>query len=319
MEKKSRILYIKRFLEEQTDEEHPVTLTNILEYLNGVGITANRRTVMLDIAQFIEFGVDVVVNRSTQNRYFIGNGRFELPELKLLIDAVQASRFISHKKSDALIGKLTGLASHHQAEKLKRHLYSDKQVKSENEQAYITVDLLNTAINTQKQIHFKYYEYTPEKKKIYKHDGQVYAFSPYGLIWNGDHYYAVGFSKHHGKVITFRVDRIAQPKLSQKAAVPVSQDFDMAFYARCVFQMYDGSIRRVTLLCPNHHMKTIVDRFGVDVQTTIADENHFTAALDVAISPPFLGWAFANRMKVIAPEDAVSAYDALINETAQIQ
>jgi predicted DNA-binding transcriptional regulator YafY len=317
MKKKSRILYIKRYLEEHTDEEHPATLTDILRYLDSVGITANRRTVMLDIDQIIDAGSDVVINRSTQNRYFIGGRHLELPEIKLLIDAVQASRFISHKKSEALINKLISYSSRHQAGELARHLYTDKQIKSENEQTYIAVDLLNTAINTERQIHFRYYEYSPEKKKTYKHEGQIYEFSPYGLIWNGDHYYTAGYSKHHSKVITFRVDRIAAPKLTKKSAVPKPDSFDMAFYAHSVFQMYDGPIQRVTLLCLNHHMKTIIDRFGEDTETTVTDTDHFTAAVDVAVSPTFLGWVFANRMRILAPEDVIYRYQSLIDEVPE--
>ena len=171
-EKKSRILYIKNFLEMQTDEIHPATLKEIAAYLDTEGITANRKTLSQDIALLIDAGVDVVCQRSRQNRYFIGGGRFELPEIKLLIDAVQASRFISHKKSEALIGKLAGFVSRSQAGELRRHLYTDKQIKSENEQTYITVDLLHTAINSKRKVHFKYFEYTPEKEKIFKHNGQ---------------------------------------------------------------------------------------------------------------------------------------------------
>jgi len=312
-EKKSRILYVKKFLEEQTDETHQATLNDILEYLNGEEITANRRTVMLDIEMLIGSGLDVVVNRSTQNRYFIGSGRLELPEIKLLIDAVQASRFISHKKSETLIEKLTGFASRYQAGELRRHLYTDKLVKPENEQAYITVDLLHTAINRRQKVHFKYFEYTPEKEKLYKHGGQTYELSPYGMMWNGDHYYVVGYSKHHGKAATFRVDRIAEPKLVKKPAAAPPSDFDMAFYTRSVFQMYDGPIQSVTLLCPNYHMKTVIDKFGEDVQTAVTDDDHFTASVEVAVSPTFLGWMFANRMKILAPEDVVNQYRTLLH------
>jgi predicted DNA-binding transcriptional regulator YafY len=214
MEKKRELLQIKRYLEERTDEAHPSAIADILSYLESEGVPADRRTVSRDIERLMESGMDIICNAGRRNEYFCGGKGFELPELKLLVDAVQASRFISHKKSQALIGKLLSLGSAHQAHELNRHLYSDKQIKSENERVYITVDLLHTAINRKKQVRFKYYEYLPDKRKAYKHNGQIYEFSPYGLIWNGDHYYAAGYSRHHGRVITFRVDRIASPRLT---------------------------------------------------------------------------------------------------------
>ncbi len=171
--------------------------------------------------------------------------------------------------------------------------------------------MLHTAINRKKQVRFKYYEYLPDKRKAYKHNGQIYEFSPYGLIWNGDHYYAAGYSRHHDRIITFRVDRIASPRLTDKPAIPEPDGFDMSFYARQVFQMYDGPICEVTLLCENRHMKTLVDRFGENVQTAIADNGYFTATVSVAVSPTFYGWVFANRMKILKPEDAVKEFKAL--------
>ena len=311
MEKKSRLLQIKQYLEERTDEAHPAAITDILSYLENEGVQADRRTVSRDIDRLMESGVDIVCNAGRRNEYFCGSKGFELPELKLLVDAVQASRFISHKKSQALIEKLLSLGSDHQAIELNRHLYSDKQIKSENERVYITVDLLYTAINRQRQVQFKYYEYLPDKRKTYKHNGQTYEFSPYGLIWNGDHYYTVGYSRHHDRVITFRVDRIASPRLTDKLAKLEPDSFDMTFYARQVFQMYDGSVCEVTLLCKNHHMKTLIDRFGENVNTEITGNEHFTATVNVAISPTFYGWVFANRMKILKPEDAVKEFEAL--------
>lgn len=165
---KSRLLYIQRFLETQTDETHPVTIPDILAYLDGLGIQAGRKTVADDIALLTEAGVDVVCNKGKPNRYFIGSRLFELPEPKLLADAVQASRFISPRKSETLIGNLAFLAGVHQAGSPKRQLCVEKQVKPNNEE--------------EKQVCLEYYDYTRNKKKVYKHNGKVYRFSPYGLI-----------------------------------------------------------------------------------------------------------------------------------------
>ncbi|MCL2670725.1 MAG: WYL domain-containing protein [Clostridiales bacterium] len=197
---KDRLLFLLELLNHETDEEHPITVAEIIDRLNAVGFTATRKTVAKDIDTLLAHGVDVVCNKSRQNKYFIGNRAFELPELTLLVDAVQAAKFISVKQSRRLIEKLSALTSVHQAAKLNRQLYVEKQVKSVNEKVFYTVDLLQTAIQTKRQVTFQYFEYTAAKKKVLKHGGQIYAFSPYSLLWNNDSYYALGFSKSHGRL-----------------------------------------------------------------------------------------------------------------------
>lgn len=310
VQRKNRILYIQQFLETQTDEAHPATIADILAYLEDRGFIVNRKTIVYDIELLIESGVDIICNKSRQNQYFVGIRHFELPELKLLVDAVQASKFISPKKSTALIQKLAALVSVHQADELNRHLYVDKQIKPNNEKVYITLDLLYSAISAGKQVRFKYYEYTQSKKKVYKHNGKVYIFSPYGLLWNHDHYYVAGFSESHGKVVTFRVDRIASPKITEAPAISRPEDFDMAEYAKSVFLMYDGPMCDVTLKCENTLMKTIIDRFGEDVDAKPLDDNHFCARVSVSVSQTFYGWVFSfgGRIEIISPEGITEQY-----------
>lgn len=319
-EKKSRILYVKRFLEEQTDEAHPTTAADILDYLAENGITAHRRTVMLDIEQLIAAGVDVVCNKSTQNQYFIGDRLLELPELKLLVDAAQASKFLTVKHSRALIGKLLSLASFYQSENLKSCLYLEKQVKPKNEAAYITADILHTAINTGRRVRFMYVEYGPDKKKSYKHGRRVYELSPWAFVWDSDKYYIIGHSKHHGKAVKFRVDRIAAPKLTDLPSVPAPEDFDLAAYVQSVFQMYDGPMLTETLKCENRMMKTVIDRFGEEVKTDIADAGHFYAEVQVSASKTFYGWVFGmdGAVEITAPAEAVQAYRDMLNRAKSI-
>ncbi|MDD4496288.1 MAG: WYL domain-containing protein [Eubacteriales bacterium] len=315
--KRNRILYIEKLLVEQTDEQHPVTVTDILTYLEGLNITANRRTVMSDILQLQEAGLDIVCNKSRQNQYFIGDRQFELPELKLLVDAVQASKFISTKKSKVLIDKLSALTSVHQSDELNRQLYVDKQVKSNNEAIYYTVDILHSAINAKKQVEFKYNEYNQHKKKVYKHNGKVYVFSPYGLIWNSDSYYVIGYCKSHDKIIKFRVDRIAHPIISETPAVPKPDNFNIAEYSKTVFQMYEDETHEVVLECRNTLMKTIIDRFGDDVATEPAGKEHFKAIVTASTSNTFFGWVFSfgGDMKIIAPQEVKERYLALIKNS----
>ncbi len=311
---KSRILTLQRYLQTQTDEAHPATMPDILAYLQSEGISASRKTVTQDIAQIMEAGVDVVCNPGHRYEYFVGERHFELPELKLLVDAVQASHFITARKSETLIGKLMSFASRHQAGELNRQLYVDKHVKPENEHTYITVDLLHAAINAGRQITFKYYDLDIRKKKSYKHDRYLYTFSPYALLWNNDKYYTVGFSEKHGKAVTFRVDRIAAPRLSHHAAAPKPKGFDINLYTKSTFQMYDGSApQTVTLQCKDCLMNSVVDRFGKRVKTSIIDNRYFIAEVNVSASPTFYGWVFSfgGRMQILAPESVVLEYKNL--------
>jgi predicted DNA-binding transcriptional regulator YafY len=318
--KKSRILYVKQFLETQTDENHPAAINDIIAYLGSIGIEAGRKAVTQDIEELIEFGVDVINNTGKPIRYFVGERHFELPELKLLVDAVQASRFISAKKSKALIEKLTSLGSVHIAGELDRFLYTDEHLKPKNESVLITADIIYTAMNTGRQISFMYYEYNRKRKKDYKHNRRVYHVSPFGLMWNTDRYYLVGWSESHNDVAIFRVDRIAAPKLTDTLSAPEPEGFDMSKYANAVFQMYDGELRDVTLLCENELMDSVVDRFGEDFELHMADANNFTAKVRVAASPTFYGWVFlfGGRMKITAPPDVADGFIGLTKSAARI-
>ena len=309
-EKKSRILCIKRFLEEQTDEEHPATLADILAYLETVGVATSRHTIARELEQLTEAGVDVVQNKGKPNQYFIGDRHFEMPEVQLLVDAVMASRFIPPRKVDALIEKLSCFASTHQSGELRRSLYTDKQARPVGDRAYITVDMLYTAENTGKKIVCKYFEYDADKKKAYRHGRRDYHFSPYGLVWNNDRYYTVGWSDSHEKIITLRVDRIAAPKLADEPAVPKPHDFNMAFYAESIIQMYDGVMRDITLHCENGMMKHVIDRFGEDVKTKKLDADRFVAHVRVPASPTFFAWVFTfeGAIRIAAPDDVAGSY-----------
>ncbi len=310
MNNKSRILYILKILYEYTDEENTISITEIIEMLEKQGIVAHRRTIMTDIESIEESGVDVITIKSTQNRYFIGNRDFELAEVKLLIDAVESSKLITQKKSTELIRKLTTLVSKHQASELHGHVYVDQRIKPENEEIYYTVDAIHSAINSNKQIEFKYYQYTGRKEKIFKNNGFVYSLSPYALIWSEDHYYAIGYCDKHGKVSKFRVDRMANTIITEKEILHKPVDFDIAEYAKSVFEMFDGETKTVELKCTNDLMDVIVDRFGENVKTHELGSNCFKAIVDISISPTFYGWVFGfgGKMSILAPVDVKREY-----------
>ena len=321
MESKPRILYLLRILEQYTDEEHPLTTKQLIEMLNEkYGISTYRTTIAKDVVALQEFGVDIVVVHSTQCKYFIGSRQFALPELKLLIDAVESSKFITSKKSDALIKKIHMLTSNEQVKKLKRNNYVSGRIKPNNEQIYYIVDTINDAINEGKQISFQYYEYTGLKEKVLKNKGEVYTVSPYHLVWNDDYYYVVGYSEKREKIVTFRVDRIAsQPDILSADAVPAPEDFDIAEFTKQVFYMYDGEAVLVDLKCDNSLMKTMVDRFGEDITTLVYDENSFKVTVEVSTSPTFFGWifGFGGKVQILSPESVKEEYRQMIVQVSE--
>lgn len=306
-EAQHRIIMLYCFLHEKTDEHHSVTAADILRFWKDHGIQAGRKSVYSDIDLLMNIGADIICIKSTQNRYFMGARLFELPELKLLVDAVESSHFTTSKKSTDLIKKLGKLTSEHQAEVLGRHIYMAGTVKPDNETVYYGVDCIQTAIQRRRKISFQYYEYTPQKEKVFKHDGYQYIFSPYALIWNRDFYYMVGWSDKHEKVAQFRVDRMANVELLEEAAVQ-NGDFDPAEYVREVFGMYGGDARTVELLCENSVMRSVVDRFGEGVCTETVDADHFKATVEAAPTPPFFAWVFTfcGKIQIVSPEDVRS-------------
>ena len=296
------LLLLRQYLYRQTDEQHPVSVTDILAFWQQHGIQAGRKSVYTDIELLQNAGMDIVCVKSSQNKYFVGQRLFELPELKLLVDAVESSRFITEKKSTALIKKLGHLTSTAQAEQLNRHIYMGGTPKPENESIYYNVDTIHNAVQKKQQITFQYFEYTPKKEKILKHDGYKYRFSPYAMIWNRDCYYAVGWSEKHGKIAQFRVDRMTAVEPLEQTAVQ-TLDFDPAEYVRKVFGMYPDDLCTVKLLCDNEVMRSVIDRFGENVWTETVDEQHFRAAVEVAPSPPFFSWifTFGGKIRIISP------------------
>lgn len=303
-------------MEQYTDEEHPLTTKQLIDKLQDeYGISAHRTTLTKDIAALQEFGVDIVTVHSTQSKYFIGSRKFELPELKLLIDAVESSRFITSKKSESLIKKIHTLTSQGQVSKLKRNNYVIDRIKPDNEQIYYIVDTINDAINEGRQISFQYYDYSGLKKKILKNKGEIYKLSPYKLLWSGDYYYVLGFSKKKGKVINFRVDRIVStPTILSDNAVQMPENFDLENFTKEVFFMYPGNEAVVELRCDNSLMKTMIDRFGEDVKTLAYDMTSFKLIVEVSASPTFFGWIFGfeGKVQILGPENIKEQYKQMI-------
>ena len=304
---KARLLTLARMLYEKTDEHNSMNTFQILEYLKSQKIHSNDKTLRRDMKLLSELGFDVIVEHSKPNRYYIGDRGFDLAEVKLLIDAVASSRFVTERKSKELGEKLAKLASENQRPQLIRHIHATNRVKSDNPENFYNVDIVNEAINNRKKIAFKYTEYNRYKEKVFRNSGEIYELSPYALFWNEDFYYVVGWSDKHGNVSVFRTDRLSKVEILAEDAVPEPEDYNLEDYSRKVFEMFDGEEVDVVLECKNEFMKYIIDRFGEDVDTDPVSRTAFEARVRVALSPTFYAWVFTfeGGIRIVSPEKAV--------------
>ena len=305
---KSRMIVLAQMFYEHTDQEHPMTGQEILDYLKEHDVPANEKTLRGDIKLLQELGLDIVKIVSRPNLFYWGERQFELPELKLLVDAVASSRFITKKKSGALGKKLAQLASENQRKDLRRHIQATNRVKSENEAIYYSVNTVNEAISRRKKIQFQYTEFGPDLREILRGDGEIYELSPYALLWNEDYYYVVGWSDKHENVSVFRVDRLYHPVILEEKAEKRPDAFNLDDYSKPIFDMFEGYDRvPVKLKVKNELAKCIVDRFGTKMETEQVSDNYFTVTVEVSLSPPFYAWVFQfeGDIKILGPEEAV--------------
>lgn len=315
MDLKDRTLLVFKCLWENTDEEHPISLEQIKDYLESCGMSRpDSRPIKNDISQLTDLGIDIVMDRKVQNQYFVATRHFDTAEVKLLIDAVQSSKFITPKKSKALIRKLATFIGPHQKQLLKRQLYVDYRAKAGNEAILRIVDHIHAAIADKRKITFQYFDYTPTKKKVHRHNGDLYIVSPYAMLWNNDLYYMVGYSDDKGFVATYRVDRIDNLTVTEEKAVSKPRGFDISDYFGQTFSMLGGEECQVSLLCENELMGSIIDRFGANVHTEVVDDEHFKVTTTIALSNTFYGWVFASggKMQILSPPKAVSQFNAML-------
>lgn len=317
----NRTLIIFKYLWETTDESHPVSLADISAFLKQHEITADPRTLRKDIEQLSEFGVDIVKDRRVQNLYHVASRHFEAPEVKLLIDAVQSARFITPRKSKALVKRLSSFVAPGDTALLNRHLYIDSRSKATNESIYLNVDRIQTAITERKKISFCYFDYSPSKERVLRRGGQVYSVSPFAMLWNNDTYYLVGFHDHRQQISKFRVDRIVQMEITDEIAVKKPKTFDVSEFFTQEFSMLNGKECTVTLLCENILMNSIIDRFGEDVPVQTVDADHFCAQVTVDLSSNFYGWVFASagKMRITAPQEAVEGFHRMLESFSERQ
>ncbi len=323
-ENKYRILYLYNWLVKHTDAEHPMTTAELIRMLKEeYDIEVNRNTITKDLSILKKCNFHIEMVRTPQNnRYYWDGNIFETPEIKLMMDAISPSKFITQKESERLINKLMTFVNSETAEHLKRNVFVTGRVKSSNEKGYYIEDALNDAINDRKKVSFQYMEYDVYKKCRLKNSGQFYILSPYTLIWDGDYYYVIGFCDSHNKIQTFRLDRIArQPVILEEDIVPMPPYFRLAEYYKSVFRMYDTDEPVfVELLCENSMMNAIIDQFGKTVNTRIVNDTHFIVKAEVCASPTFYRWIFGwdGRVKILKPQEIRQKYKKMLSRALEI-
>lgn len=303
---KLKILYLARILMEQTDEEHSLTIQELIHQLNLCGIECERKSLYDDLEALTNFGLGIEVRRGRGYSYYIADRQFELPELKLLADAVASSRFITHKKSEELIGKLAALTSKPQANRLRRQVYVANRVKSQNEQVYYNIDGLHEALADRHKISFRYFEYTVDKQKHYRRDGAEYVVSPCALAWDDEKYYLIAYYPKYNSILHFRVDKMERIRVLDEPAdtPPADLNFEPAKYAQKMFGMYGGEEETVRLRFHNELIGVVLDRFGQNTMVRRDGQDHFVVDVKVAVSPHFYSWlfAFGTKVQVLQPQ-----------------
>lgn len=305
-----KLLYLMKIFSEDTDDEHMLTLPQIIGKLKAYGVDVERKTLYQDFALLRDFGFDIIGEQTQRNYYYhIGNRPFELPELKLLVDSVQSAKFITKKKSNALIKKLEGMVSKYEARQLQRQVIITGRVKAMNESIYYNVDKLHEAIATGCQISFKYYRWNINKEMELRRDGDWYQVSPWGLMWDDENYYLVGYDAEEKKIKHYRVDKMKWIAVVDKRREGKEEfkAFNMPRYTKSLFGMYGGEEVQVTLEAENGMVGILIDRFGKDIPVKPVDADHFRTTVVVAVSDQFLGWIMAldEGVKIVGPDAVV--------------
>ena len=295
----------------KTDEEHVLNATDLIRTLENMDLEADRRTIYSNVEILQDFGIDVIKKENGQG-YYIGSRDFELPELKLLVDSVQSSKFITEKKSRELIGKLMRLTNEQKARQLNRAVFIRNRMKTGNESVYYNVDALHEAMNLNRQIEFKYGEWNTGKKLVEKKGGRKYLVSPWALTWDDENYYLIAFDEAAGIIKHYRVDKMMKIDLTERERVgqEAFQDFDLAAFSKKTFGMFGGPDADVVLRCRNELAGVIIDRFGTEISIVPEDGGYFHVHVTVAVSPQFYGWVtgIGSGIEISSPEEVRGGY-----------
>lgn len=317
---KLKLLYLMTYLLRNTDQAHPVTVQQMIDELSRHDIQAERKSIYDDLEALRLYGLDLIQVRGKTTGYYIGSREFELPELKILVDSVQSSKFVTHKKTLELIKKLERLASIYDGQLLQRQVYVRNRVKSMNESVYYNVDEISNAITNDSTIRFKYFEYTVSGERVFRKSGSFYEISPFALIWDDENYYMLGYDSDAGIMKHYRVDKMSQiSSLSrERSGKSAFEGVDMAEYSKQVFGMFTGELRSVRLRFENSLAGTVLDRFGRNAMLVPDTDGHFTITAEVAVSPKFYSWVFAfgTAAEILGPEDVRAGLAAMTASVA---
>lgn len=317
---KFKFTYLMQIMLAKTDDEHSLTMPQIMDELEKFDVTAERKSIYADFQDMTEkFGVEIIKEQIGRETYYhVGTREFELAEVKLLIDAIQSSKFITQTKSRELISKIKSFVSEHQAKQLQRQVYINDRVKTMNESVYYNVDDIHTAINQNRKIRFKYYKWDINKKLVPRHNGDWFVVSPWALTWDDENYYMVAFDDWDHKIKHYRVDKMMRISIEEekRAGKEMFKNFDMAEYSKATFGMYQGQKTKVKIQFANYMCGVFIDRFGKDISFRPIDDEHSELHVDVNVSPQFFGWIFSlgKDVKVTGPDEVVDVMKKFAEE-----
>ena len=309
---KQKLLFLLDYLRQNTDETHTVTTPQIIDHLAANGIRAERKSIYNDIQTLCDYGYDIIRTEGAHAGYRIADRTFELPEVKLLVDLVQSSKFITTKKSRQLIGKLEQLVSKNDAKKLQRQVVVADRNKTSNEKIYYSVDVIHSAIAENRQIRFHYFDWNVRKEMQLRKDGRFYQVSPWLLTWDDENYYLIAYDDRSRDIRHYRVDKMLKIELTAESREGKEQfgSFDVAAYSRKTFGMFAGEDETVTLICEDALTGVMIDRFGKEVAMRRYDETRIRVRVSVAVSRQFFGWlaGLGAAVRIESPESVVREY-----------
>lgn len=318
MANKNRVLFLLRYLQQHSDEQHALTTAELRSALLENGYKTTVRTLRDDIETLIASGFDIAVTEGSgvPTTYTYVDREWTTPELQILIDAVSSSQFLTTEKSRELIRRLVDLASPSDSEILKPSILVSENIKAENNLIFLNVQSIREGIETNRKIQFKYFNYNLEMEQIYRHDGEDYTISPYATIWMDDRYYVIGYSDKREKVVQFRVDRMDVVTVTEKERVPEPEDFNLHDYTDKIFHMYDGEETEVTLRCDQELIDQVIDKFGKKIKPKNITRNTFDFTVPVSLSGTFFSWVFqyAGKMTIVKPEKASNWYINMLQD-----
>ena len=320
---KLKLYYLSRIMLEKTDDEHMITMPEIKAALEAYDVTADRKSLYDDLEALRVLGSDVIGEKVGRNYYYhVGGKQFEIAELKLLVDAIQSSKFITEKKSNELIKKLTGMASEYEASQLKRQVVVQGRVKTMNESIYYFVDDVHRAIAENKQIRFEYMKWNVEKK-MERRRNKPYVVSPWALTWDDENYYLIAYDEDADCIKHFRVDKLKSIQVLdiKRTGKEAFKAFNLAKYAKMSFGMFSGTPTKMKIAFSDDMVGVFIDRFGRDITIRPSKPKGWSEiTVDVTMSDQFLGWIFAlgASVKILSPKDVVDRYKNELSEMMKL-